>query len=194
MIHKGFLYSKLVFDKIVRVDDSAWSDFSHNLKQKSLAKNDFLWREGQTCRHLVYLKKGLIRSLSVHKGREITYTFYDSGRIFYDDYSFLSQEPTNKSYQAIENCELLIIQKDHLHTMYDKYKSFERIGRISIEKAHLDMMNNLERLNQNSAEENYRDLLNNNSNIIQRVSQKIIASYLNITPEHMSRIRSKVFS
>jgi len=183
---------KNAINNIVRITDMAWSDFKIELQKKTIKKGEYIWREGQTCRHLVFLKIGLVRSFSTKDGKEITHTFYEKKNFFYDDYSFLTQNPCKKAYQILENSELVLVNRTHLFSMYDKYKCFERLGRIAVEQAHIKMIQDVELISHNSSEENYKHLLSTNSSLINRVPQKIIASYLNITPEHLSRIRLKI--
>lgn len=187
-----YLELKFTLNKIAVLNDMEWQDFSQFIIEKNLNKGDYIWEEGQISKHLIFLKSGLIRSYSFTNNREITHHFYEKNALFYDDHSFLSQKPCSKYYQILEKSALFMISREQLLAMYDKYKTFERIGRLAIEDAHIKMIENIERLNINSAEENYLHLLNNHPHLLQKISQKIIASYLNITTEHLSRIRSKI--
>ena len=181
-----------VIENIVKINEESWSEFESKITNKELKKGDFLWREGQVCRSLVFLQKGLIRTVSFKNEREVTHTIYEESSLFYDDYSFLSQNPCKKSFEALEDCQLSLSSRSDLFTMYDRHKSFERLGRIAVETAHVRMIENIERINLNSAEENYMHLLDSRPHLIQRISQKIIASYLNVTTEHLSRIRRNI--
>lgn len=181
-----------ILSEITFIEEEAWQDFAQHHIEKKLNKGDFLLKEGQTCRHLYFLKKGLIRSFNFEQDKEVTFNFYDGPDLFYDDHSFLSQKPCGKSYQVLEESELTLIPRAHLLSMFDKYKCFERIGRISIERAHIKMIEDRDRLLQHSAEYCYRYLLDHSPRLIQALPQKIIASYLQITTEHLSRIRSKM--
>lgn len=183
---------KSILNQVTFVDELAWEDFIQLKTEKSLKKGELLWREGQVCRHLVFLKKGLIRRFSLNNGKEVTFNFYETSSIFYDDYSFISQQPSKNNYQVLEDSEVTLIPRAQLLKMFDKYKCFERIGRIFVEKAHIAMIEEREKLSQNNAEKNYKQLLSNKPYLIQTLPQKIIASYLNISTEHLSRIRSKL--
>ncbi len=183
---------KTAIDTVVYIPELAWNDFKIQLQKKTIKKGEYIWREGQICNHLVFLKTGLVRSFSISDGKEITHTFYEKRNFFYDDYSFLSQNPCKKAYQALEGSELVLVSRTHLYSMYDKYKCFERLGRIAVEQAHIKMIQDVELLNKSSSEDNYKHLLSTNPSLIQRVPQKIIASYLNITSEHLSRIRLRI--
>jgi len=181
-----------ILDKITLIDEIAWNDFTEKQTEKSFKKGEIIWKEGQTCKHLLFLKSGLVRSYALNNGKEITFNFYETNSLFYDDYSFISQNPSNKAFQALEDSAITFIPRDHLLSMYDKYKCFEKIGRISVEIAHIQMIEKRERLIKNSAEENYKHLLSTQPYLIQTLPQKLIASYLNVSTEHLSRIRAKI--
>jgi len=148
-----------ILDEITFIDEIAWNDFSKKQTEKSFKKGEIIWKAGQICRYLLFLKSGLIRSYYLNNGKEITFNFYETNSLFYDDYSFISQNPSNKTFQALEDCTVTLIPREHLLQMYDKYKCFEKIGRISVENAHIQMIEKRERLVKNSAEENYKQLL-----------------------------------
>lgn len=182
---------RAVLDPIVKINDKAWQEFELGITHDTIKKGGLLWDIGQICNSLVFLRTGLIRSYSFQHEKEVTHTFYVDKDLFYDDYSFLSQKPCRKMYEAIEDCELLLIHRSHLLSMYDRHKCFERLGRLALERTHVNMMEHMERISLDHARDNYRYLVTNHPSLLQRVPQKIIASYLNITPEHLSRIRAK---
>ena len=184
------LYKRL--SSIASMDEDAWQAFSSSVQVRTLESREILWPSGSICKYLVFVKSGLIRSHSMVSDRQITSTFYPEESLFYDDYSFLSQQPMTKTYEALEPTELLLISRERLLQLFDKYKVFERIGRLAVEQAHIKMIEAQERISQWSAEDNYHYLQKHQPDILQRVPQKIIASYLNISPEHLSRIRAKV--
>jgi len=183
---------KIVINNIVKISDLAWKDFEATTTKKRIKKGELLWEEGQVCRNLVFLQTGLVRSYSFRDGKEITHTFYEDKSLFYDDYSFLTQKPCKKTFEALEDCDLLVVNREDLFSLYDEYKCFERLGRRAVEIAHINMIEDIERLILGSAEQNYLYIINNTPKLIQQVPLKIIATYLNISSEHLSRIRAKI--
>ncbi|MDF0717148.1 Crp/Fnr family transcriptional regulator [Muricauda sp. 334s03] len=182
---------KTVLDSMVKINDLEWRDFIKGLQRKNLSKGEHLWKKDQFCDSLVFLQSGLIRSYSYLGPKEVTHAFYFEKSLFYDDYSFLSHRPCTKAYQALEDSEILFINRSYLQSMYDRHKCFERLGRLALENAHIAMVQNMERIRLFSAEENYCYLSKHYPGLLQRVPLKTIASYLNISPEHLSRIRAK---
>jgi CRP-like cAMP-binding protein len=183
---------KNILQNVTPISENEWLNFEQYFSCRKLLKNETLWKEGEICKHLVFIKRGLIYCYHNKEEKEIVTNLYFENSIFYDDYSFLKQEPCILTYVALEITELIVIPKIALYEMFDKYKSFERLGRMMVERNHTVSIKEQLNFNGNKAEEKYLNLIASQSNLVQRVPLKIIASYLNITPEHLSRIRKKI--
>jgi len=183
---------KNILQDVTPISENEWSNFEQYFSYRKLLKNEILWKEGQICNHLVFIKSGLIYCYHHKEEKEIVTNLYFENAIFYDDYSFIKQEPCLLNYVALEITELIVIPRIALYEMFDKYKSFERLGRMMVEKQHTISIKEQLNFNGNKAEEKYLRLIEKQPSLIKRVPLKLIASYLNITPEHLSRIRKKL--
>jgi CRP-like cAMP-binding protein len=180
---------RTALNRFSSIEHEVWEEFEHFFIEKKVVKNEMIWENGEVCKHLIFIIKGAVRSFAVVHGNEVTNNFYFDSNLFYDDYSFISQRPCYVNYQALEKSELLLIPRTALYLMFNKYKSFERLGRLVVESRYVALYEAMNRKSNQSAGENYRYLMENDREIIQRVPLKLVASYLNITPEHLSRIR-----
>ena len=183
---------KNIMQEITPVPEQEWLEFEKFFVERVLLKNDFLWKEGQVCKHVVFIKKGLMYCYYEREEKKVTANVYFEGSVFYDDYSFITQEACTLNYVALEKTELIVIPKSALEKMFDKYKSFERLGRLMVERVHAINIKDNENRDGKNAEEKYLNMIANHPILIQRIPLKILASYLNITPEHLSRIRKKI--
>jgi CRP-like cAMP-binding protein len=75
--------------------------------------------------------------------------------------------------------------------LFDKYKIWERFGRLIIEKVFCNAEAKRKKIIATTHEEQYRDFASDYPQIVQQVPQYYIASYLGLSPEHLSRIRKK---
>ncbi len=187
-----FKIFKNILQNVTPITESEWLNFEQYFSCSKLLKNETLWKEGEICKHLVFMKSGLIYSYHSREEKEIVTNLYFENSIFYDDYSFINQEPCILTYVALETTELILIPRIALYEMFDKYKSFERLGRMMVERNHTISIREQLNFNGNKADEKYLNLVASEPSLIQRLPLNIIASYLNITPEHLSRIRKKL--
>jgi CRP-like cAMP-binding protein len=183
---------KKTLQNVTPISENEWLNFEQYFSCRKLLKNETLWKAGEICNHLVFIKSGLVYCYHNKEEKEIVTNLYFENSIFYDDYSFIKQEPCILTYVALEISEVIVIPRIGLYEMFDKYKSFERLGRMMVEQNHTISIKEQLNSSRNKAEEKYVSLVATQTSLIQRVPLKIIASYLNITPEHLSRIRKKI--
>jgi CRP-like cAMP-binding protein len=183
---------KNILQNVTPISENEWLHFEQYFSCRKLLKNEILWKEGEISNHLVFITSGLVYCYHNKEEKEIVTNLYFENSIFYDDYSFIKQEPCILTYVALETTELIVIPRIALYEMFDKYKSFERLGRMMVERNHTISIKEQLNSNGSKAEEKYVNLVASQSSLIQRVPLKIIASYLNITPEHLSRIRKNL--
>ena len=98
---------------------------------KKIRKRQYLLQEGNICRHLAFVEKGLLRSYNVDdKGIEHMIHFAWEGWWMADMLSFLSIEPSTYDIDAIEDSELLLISRPDFEEMLIKVPVMERYFRI----------------------------------------------------------------
>ncbi len=158
----------------------------------SLEKGSYLLEIGQKCSFIGFVNSGLIRHCHYNDGDEITCDFTGEDRFITDYVSFINEVNSNYNFRAIEDCELLIIDKNNLGALYKECPKFEILaGRIAEEMAMRNTSIAIS-LNVDKPEVRYKKLLQSNPSLFQRASQRHIASYLGIKPESLSRIRKRI--
>ena len=83
-------------------------------KEKTYKKGDFFLAEGQICKHVGFVTKGLLRYYINHDGEDKTYAFAQENNYVCNYESFIPKAPSTKNIQALEDCELLQISYDDL--------------------------------------------------------------------------------
>jgi CRP-like cAMP-binding protein len=160
---------------------------------KKLRKRQFLLQEGDVCKSLIFVSKGCLRSYTVDsKGEEHIVRFAIEGWWISDIQSFLTGKPATNSIDAIEDSELLIIEKTSYEKLCSIVPNLEHYFRILLENSNSAAQRRISDLISASAEERYLNFLNSYPEIVQRVPQSQIASYLGITPQSLSRIRKEL--
>jgi CRP-like cAMP-binding protein len=111
-----------------------------------------------------------------------------------DLYSFLTGEPATYNIDAIEDSELVLINRsasDELRKLSSKYQEF--IFQETSE-AYVNLAKRMTSTISLDLEERYKELLTNYPDIIHRVPQHMIASFMGLTPETLSRVRKRISS
>jgi len=183
---------KQSISQIITLNEEEFDFFFSLLRVKVLKKKELLFRSGQNCRNIYFINKGCIRYYYLVDGEEKTAQFFFENGWYTDYDSFLSGDPSENFVDAIEDTELLCLEKSNLEKLYATIPKFERFGRIVAENAYLGIRYRTKTLTNLSAEERYLKLIKERPKISDRVPQYYIASYLNIKPQSLSRIRKNI--
>ncbi|ELR72955.1 cAMP-binding protein [Fulvivirga imtechensis AK7] len=177
--------------KLVAFEEEEWKDFISYWRPVHIKKREYIIKEGQTEKYFYFVYRGVLRGYTTKDGDEISIGFTYDGDYSGAYDSFLAQQPSDFSMQAITDCELLRISYTDLMAMFDKYKSAERWGRIFNANILIGMARRQLEVRSFSAEERFERLATQSPHILQLVPQKYLASYLGMTPETFSRLRKK---
>jgi CRP-like cAMP-binding protein len=173
--------------------DQAEKDLITSLfKEKSYKKGEFFLSEGQICKHVGFITKGLMRYYINHDGEEKTYSFSQENQYVCNYESFLPQNPSLKIIQALEDSDVFIISHKDLQLLYCNVREGERFGRIAIEGVFLQLLQDINSLYTETPELRYETFLKNHSDLQQRISQYHIASFVGVKPQSLSRIRKRI--
>ena len=161
--------------------------------KKTLRKRQYLLQQGDVCRYMAFVAKGLLRTYNVdEKGNEHMSVFGLEGWWLSDINSFLSGEPSLFNIDAIEESELLLISKDDYEKLTLSVPIMDRYFRILYQNSLVTKERRLMSSITHTAEEKYLLLLQSSPEINERIPQHLIASYLGIAPETLSRIRKNL--
>ncbi|QRR02421.1 Crp/Fnr family transcriptional regulator [Dyadobacter sandarakinus] len=160
---------------------------------RRLRKRQYLLQEGDVCRHLAFIAKGLLRTYHVDsRGDEHMSVFGWEGWWLSDFNSFLTGAQSVFNIDAIEDSELLMISREDYEALTLAVPVMDRYFRILYQNSIVTKEKRLMSSISHSAEEKYVALMSSNPKMIQRVPQNLIASYLGIAPETLSRIKKNL--
>jgi CRP-like cAMP-binding protein len=150
-----------------------------------------LIKEGETAQKLFFIKKGCLRVWFNNNGIEVTTQFFFEGEAATSLDSFLNNEPSLFTIEAMEPCEIAIFNKSAYDTLMANDSAFKDWFYGTAIKKLLLHSKRLLSFIKNKPMERYQELISQQPEIFQRVPQRYIASYLGITPVSLSRIRNR---
>lgn len=183
---------KTAMQRITPIEPEALEAMLDILSPREVKKGERIWNAGEVCRHILFVNSGAFRYYYFKDGKEVNGQFFFEHVFFTHYYSFISREPMDFSTEALEDSSLLLMSRSGIFDLYDRFKSFERLGRLIAEQNFISLHNTRVKHHTKTPEELYLDILQNRPMVIERVPLYMIASYMGITPEHLSRIRKKV--
>ncbi len=163
------------------------------LTVRKLRKHQYLLQAGDVCRFETFVTKGLLRAYNVDdQGTERIIMFAPEDWWISDLYSLLTDTPSTLHIDALEDTEVVCIEKPNLEKLYTQVPKFERFMRIAFQNAFVSQQRRILGAISQTAEERYLSFIQKYPALQQRVPQVQIASYLGITPETLSRVRKSI--
>lgn len=161
-------------------------------KEKSLKRGDYFLAEGQICKHVGFIVKGLLRYYINHEGEDKTYAFAQENNFVSNYESFIPRTPSTKIIQALEDCQILQISYEDLQLFYQSIRQGDRLGRLVIEQVFMQTLQDLSSFYTDTPEYRYEKFIKKHPDLQQRISQYHIASYVGVKPQSLSRIRKRI--
>ena|SRR5689334_2210339 len=176
--------------KRIELSDKEFSLAATFFAPKKLRKRQYLHQEGDVARWIAFTSKGCLRCYSVDDaGTEHVVQFAVEDWWIADLQSFLAGTPSHFAIDALEDSELLLLDRAKREDLLKAIPKFERFFRLILERNYVATNERIACTLMASAEDRYLAFLKSYPQFAQRVPQNQIASYLGIAPESLSRIR-----
>ncbi len=158
--------------------------------RKEVKKGTFLLREGEVCKHSIFVEKGLLRMYSIDgNGKEHIIQFAPENWFVTDRGSVFFGEPSRYFIDAIEDTTIVFLDQNFMCEATSQTSGFGAYNERILQKHIMHLQRRVNLLIGASAEDRYMDFIKQYPDILLRVPQWMIASYLGITPESLSRVR-----
>lgn len=179
--------------KHIALEEQERDHFISLLKSRKYRRRQFIVQQGDICRQENFAVTGCLRAFYTGEtGVEHVVQFAIEDWWISDLASFITQQPACLNVEALEDCEVLQIQRDDLEALYIAVPKFERYFRIMMQRAYAAQQHRIVSAISKTAEERYMDFLTRYPFFEERIPQVHIASYLGITPEFLSKIRRQL--
>jgi len=155
---------------------------------KTFEKDEIIIATKASKKEVILIRKGLVRCFKGNKRyeEETTFQLYAENDLFGNIHAIAFNEPSEFTYQALENTKAYIIDFNQISkkTQFDRGVLGKKLIRQSFSR--------VESLIFFSPEERYLKYLKDNPSIVNRAPDKYIAHVLGITPFSLSRIRKRL--
>lgn len=189
------MYSKVINYIRQRIEISG-DELEESLKLstfKKYAKGEYVIRIGEYCRFIGFINKGLMVTTTVDDtGKESAFDFKCENCFFTYTEGLMNNVPSHKNFIALEECETLILPKEHLEKLLKLNSKFETLFTKILAEDLASVLKNQQNLKEQSTEERYFSLEQKYPGALQRIPVKYIAGYLGIEPQSLSRLRRRL--
>lgn len=179
--------------KHINLTDEEEQQLAAVLSFKKIKKKQFLLQEGDTSKQAIFVTSGCLRSYSIDKnGFEHILQFAPTGWWIGDMRSMVTQQPGTLYIDAVDDSEIILIQKIDLDQLYIAIPKLERFFRILAENSLATYQHRLIDNLSLSAAERYNNFCSRYPSLIEHLPQKQVAAYIGVTPEFLSKMLNKI--
>jgi CRP-like cAMP-binding protein len=177
---------------VTTINEKEFAFFKSLFITKKLRRRQYFLQEGDVCKYQAFVVKGILRSYTIdEKGNEHILQFASEGWWLADLSSYLTNEPSILTMDALEDAELLLLDRSSWEQAMLQVPVLEHYFRIILQNHLVATQKRLLQSLAETAEEKYNRFLQTFPDCLQRLPQHMIASYLGVTRETLSRVRKQ---
>ncbi|SET07529.1 Crp/Fnr family transcriptional regulator [Prevotella sp. kh1p2] len=154
------------------------------------AKGELILREGEVCRDIMYVCRGLIRQFYYKNGKELTEHMSVEGGIVMCIESLFRQEPTRLQVEALEPTLVYSMPMKKLEEVALHNVNIQMMYRKILEESLILSQVHADLVRFETAQDRYKKMCKLMPQVVLRAPLVYVASYLQMTPETLSRVRT----
>ncbi len=175
-------YSTMTFDELDILTDI--------LVPMKYAKGEKIISEGEVCKCIYYIEKGLIRQFYYKNDKELTEHLGVDHSICMCIESLFKEEPSHLQIEALEPTLIYALPRNLLEAAAMRNVNIQMLYRKILEESLIISQIHADMLRFESAQSRYKRMCELYPQVILRAPLNYIANYLQMTPETLSRVRS----
>jgi CRP/FNR family transcriptional regulator, anaerobic regulatory protein len=174
------------------VNESQLTEILERFSLRKIKKKTMLIREGTICNEFYFINQGMIRTFIYDDGNEVTTWVALPGTIETSAQSFIRQTPSLVNLQAVNDCELLVMNRQDYYHLLNNNKTFNSFAIQMLENFYLRVEDKFYSYLFLSAADRFRKMKAQFPQHFKEVPLKYLASILRVKPETLSRLRKKI--
>ncbi|MDM8305842.1 Crp/Fnr family transcriptional regulator [Phocaeicola salanitronis] len=181
---------QMVSDYHLQADKESTHALADILICKKYKKGEMILNEGEVCKCMRYVEKGMLRQYYFKHEKDMTeHISYEKGVVICLE-SYFRQEPTRLMIEALEPSVIWEIDKEQIDKLAVEHSVIGVLYRKILEDSLIESQIKADTLRFEPAHERYNKLLQIHPEILKRAPLVYIASLLQMTPETLSRVRA----
>lgn len=181
---------QMVSDYHLQADKESTHALADILICKKYKKGEMILNEGEVCKCMRYVEKGMLRQYYFKHEKDMTeHISYEKGVVICLE-SYFRQEPTRLMIEALEPSVIWEIDKEQIDKLAVEHSVIGVLYRKILEDSLIESQIKADTLRFEPAHERYNKLLQMHPEILKRAPLVYIASLLQMTPETLSRVRA----
>ena len=153
-------------------------------------KGQTILAEGEVCRNIMYIAKGLVRQFYFKKEKEVTEHMSVEGGMIMCIESLFKEEPTKLQVEALEPTIMYFLPKQRLEEVALHNVNIQILYRKILEESLIQSQIHADLVRFETAQDKYKRMCKLAPQVVLRAPLVYIASYLQMTPETLSRVRT----
>jgi CRP-like cAMP-binding protein len=181
------------FDSFVKLSPESKEIISSHLEFEVIPKGEFLWKAGQLCTGLHFIRSGIARIFFYdEKGEEHTVHFVNQNVFVADLESLNSSAPSSVSCSAATDCDVIIISQGALTKFNSQVFEWHELTRKITEKILFEKIKVRDIIFQKEARERYLAFLQFFPSVAAQVPAYQVASYLGMSQFTLSHLKKEI--
>jgi CRP-like cAMP-binding protein len=187
-----FSQVKVYIQKRVQIPNEDLEAAFRYSEPRQYNKGDYILKAGDYCRFIGFLNSGLIVTTINNDGKDIACNFIFENCFFTYVEGINNNIPSHKNLIALEDCEMLILDKEALPTIFSINRKFETLFSQILAEEVGNLLLKEENNKTQTAEERYLQFIDRYPEAFNRIPLKYIAGFLGIEPPSLSRLRKRL--
>jgi len=161
------------------------------VKVKTIKKREHLLSAGEVCRHVYFIKRGILRCYFYNEDdEEVTGWIFGEKKTVVGVMSFYTQQPGFEYIHALKDTEVFYISYEELIAIYLEFPEFCFVALLLAIEYLMFWFLKLCNLRRLDAKQRFDQIMNSEeATLFNLVPLKYLASYINVAPETLSRLR-----
>lgn len=180
-------------ERKIPLTDSEWENIIEKTEFIKLKKNEFLQIQDSSSKYEGFILKGSFKIYILKEnGTESVLFFAFEGDWLCDVESFYHQKPTKFNIKALEDSEILVINKANKTLLFQEVPKLIQFHTLLLESNNILMQERLLDVLNKTSKERYVEFLKKHPNKSHTINNKNLSSYLGVSHEFLSKIKKKI--